>query len=96
VCVFVCVRVIQPFLIPCYKMFAFLTSLFPPVQRVWVDYSLYLSVCVCVYLCDTIHTVDVSWRMCVSPSVSGRKSVHATLSLISRRGARGADGAVER
>lgn len=34
--------------------------------------------------------------VCVSLSVSGSKSVYATLSLISLRGASGADGAVKR
>ena len=78
VCVFVCKRVMQLFLFPCYKMFAFHTYSSHPESV-----GEFLFVCVCVYLCYQIHTVDASWCVCVSLSVSGSKSVYATLSLIS-------------
>lgn len=50
VCVFVCKRVIQLFLFPCYKMFAFNTSSSSSSSHP-ESVGGFFFVCVCVYLC---------------------------------------------
>lgn len=57
----VCLCVIQPLLLPRYKMFAFLNSLFLPVEK-----SVGGLFFVCVDPWYQIHTLAASWRTCVS------------------------------